>query len=172
MSIKLPLGCTLVAISILATLFLSSGCENQQGVKVGDIPPRISDNDIHGEYVCLNRLKGKVVVIYFWANSCCGDSLKQLEPFYRQNKGKGLEMLAINELSSEKDVASYAKSYGLTFPMLTDEHSMLFKQYRAFGFPTIFILGRDGIIREKILGDIKSAKLEQLTSVYLDNRSQ
>jgi cytochrome c biogenesis protein CcmG/thiol:disulfide interchange protein DsbE len=171
MLIKLPATCSLTAILVLATLLLCAGCESQQGVKIGDTPPEISGNDIRVEYVSLSQFKGKVVIIYFWSNSCCGGNLKQLQPLYNQHRYNGLEIIAINELDSKKDVTSYAKNNGLTFTMLTDEYSMLFKIYRVLGFPTIFIIDRNGIVREKIMGDIQTAKLEKLTSVYLDNKS-
>ena len=160
----------LAVLVILATLCFCAGCDHQQGVKIGDKAPGISGNDIQGEYVSLSRLKGKVVVIYFWTSSCCGDNLNQLEGLYSKFKYKGMEILAINEIDSREDVASYAKNNALTFTMLTDEHQMLFKQYQAFGFPTIFIVDRSGIIREKILGQIQTAKLGKLVSGYLDDK--
>jgi peroxiredoxin len=160
-------------VLLLATLLLiCTGCDSRSGGNIGDTPPGISGNDIRGEYVSLGQLKGKVVIVYFWDMSCCGDSLKQVEPFYRKYQDAGLNILAINEQSTEKDVASFAATNGLTFTMLTDEHSMLFKQYRAFGFPTIFILDRNGIVREKILGGIQTAKLEKLALLYLGNKSE
>ena len=156
---------------VIATAVSLTGCETRQGVKLGDNPPGISGNDIHGEYVSLSKLKGKVVVIYFWSNSCCGGSVKQLSPLYNQFQHDGLEIIAINEFDSVKDVASFAKSNAMMFTMMTDEHSLLFKQYQAFGFPTIFILDRNGILREKILGDIQTAKLEKLVTVYLGDKT-
>jgi peroxiredoxin len=168
MVMKIPLkGCLLSAL-VLATLLLCTGCDEKKGVKIGDNPPAISDNDIHGEFVSLAQLKGKIVIVYFWTNSCCGDSLKELEPIYSRNKYKGLEILAINEMDSRKDVESYALNNRLTFTMLTDEHSMLFKQYKVLGFPTVFILDRSGIVREKILGDVQIAKLEKLVLRQFD----
>ena len=168
---RLPTGPFLLLILVLTALLSCAGCENPQGVRIGHTAPGISGNDIHGEYVSLSQLKGKVVVIYFWTNSCCAVSLKQLEPFYRLQKHNGLEILAINELNSEKEVQSYAKNNALTFTMLTDERSMLSEQYGAFGFPTIFILDREGTVREKILGNMQTAKLEKLTSAYFKQKS-
>ena len=158
-------------VLIVVILIVLTGCETRQGVNIGDNPPGISGNDIHGEYVSLSKLKGKVVLIYFWTNSCCGGSVKQISPLYNQYQYDGLEIIAINELDSVKDVASFARSNALAFTMLTDEHSLLFKQYRAFGFPTIFILDRNGIVREKVLGDIQPAKLESLVAAYLGNKT-
>jgi peroxiredoxin len=85
-----------------------------------------------------------------------------LEPFYRQNRGKGLEVLAVNVGDTKEIVESYTKANELTFTLLTDEHSKISKQYGIFGFPTIFILDKNGIIREKIHGDIPTDKLQKL----------
>ena len=150
------------AFFVLANLFFCTGCEKKQGVRIGDTPPVISGNDIHGEHVNLSKLKGKIFVIYFWTNSCCGDNLKKLEPYYRENKDKGLIVLAVNVGDSKEIVESYTKNNVLTFTMLTDEHAKLFKEYQAFGYPTIYILDKNGIVREKILGDIQTEKLQAL----------
>jgi peroxiredoxin len=158
------------SVLLLSALLFGAGCDKPQGVSIGDAAPAISGNDVHGEYVSLGQLKGKVVVIYFWVNSCCGASLKQLEPFYRQRRGDGLEILAINEFDSGKDLQAYAAGNSLSFTLLTDEHSMLSKQYRAFGFPTVFIVDRNGIVREKILGALRIADLEKRISLQLDRK--
>lgn len=156
------------ALPVLAILAFLSGCDKQLEVKIGNTAPVISSNDIHGEFFSLDQHRGKVVVIYFWTNSCCGDSLKLLEPVYSKNKYNGLEIVAINENDSKKDVESYAANNRLTFTMLTDEHSLLFRQYQVIGFPTIFIIDGKGVIREKILGNIDTAKLEKLIQRQFD----
>ena len=153
---------SLIPILILASLVFLTGCEIKQGFKIGDTPPGISGNDIHGNDINQSKHNAKLVVIYFWINSCCGDSLKKLEPLHRENKDKGLVIWAVNVGDTKEFVESYAKNNALTFTMLTDENAKLFKQYQVFGFPTIFILDKNGIVREKILGDIKIEKLQAL----------
>jgi peroxiredoxin len=152
----------LLLITVLASLAFSSGCENKQGIKIGDTPPEISCNDIHGKSISLSQFKGKVVVLYFWKSSCCGDILKMLQPFQSGSKDKGLAVLAVNVGDAKETVESYEKNYALTFTMLRDENSKLFNQYHLFGFPTIFILDKNGIVREKIQGDIQIERLEKL----------
>lgn len=159
---------SLISISILASLFYFTGCEKKQLTKIGDTPPGISDIDIHGESITLSKLKGKIVVIYFWKNSCCGDSVKKLEPFYDKNKDKGLTILAVNVGDSKEIVESYAKNNSLTFVMLADEHSKLFNKYQVFGFPTIIILDKNGIVREKIHGDILIGQLQKLVEKHFN----
>ena len=157
------LGFNLLAtIFALVSLALSSGCEEKHGLKIGDTPPELSTNDIHEKHVSLSQFQGKVVIVCFWADTCCGDTLKHLEPFYRQNQPKGLEVLAIDMGDPKNIVESYANTNAITFAMLTDEHSRIAKQFGVFGLPTIFILDRMGIVREKILGFIQIEKLEKL----------
>ena len=83
-------------IVLLMSLFCSAGCENKQGIKIGDTPPVISGNDIFGHDISRSKPKAKIVIIYFWTGSCCGDSLKLLEPLYNENKDKGVAILAVN----------------------------------------------------------------------------
>jgi peroxiredoxin len=159
----------MAVILLLASLPLSSGCTEKQQARIGGKPPGISGNDIHGEFITLNQFKGKVVVLCFWANTCCGEKLKLLEPYYRLNKYRDLAVLAINVGDSKETVELYAKNNGVTFAMQTDEYGMIARQYGVFGFPTIFILDGNGIIRNKILGDIQIASLEKLVSLYRKN---
>ena len=149
-------------ISILASLVFFAGCDSKQQIKIGDTPPVISGKDIYGEDMKLIKLKAKLFIVFFWTNSCCGDSVKKLEPFYRENKENGLAILTVNVGDAKEIVESYAKNNALSFTMLTDEHSKLFKQYQCFGYPTIFILDKNWIIREKILGDIQIEKLQNI----------
>lgn len=162
----------IVLIGTLTLLAISSGCDIRQEGGIGGRPPGISGHDIHGEYVSLPRFRGKVVVLYFWTNSCCGGKLKQMESFYSNNRPRGLALLAINVGNSREAVTAYAKDNGLTFTMLTDERTAISGKYGVFGFPTIFIIDRNGIIREKILGDVQAGKLEQLTLHYLNSKPE
>jgi hypothetical protein len=59
-------------------------------------------------------------------------------------------------------VESFAARNRISFTMLRDEESRRFNDYKVRGFPTIFLLDRGGIVREKILGSMRSSKLEKL----------
>lgn len=154
-------------VLLLALPNFLSGCAEKTVPKIGETPPVISCNDVNGEYISLNRLKGNVVVIYFWSSSCCGERLKQHEPRFSLNKYKGLSILAVNVGGDENSVRLFAMNNGLTFTMLTDEHGMISRQYGVVGFPTILILDRNGVIRNKIVGDIEAAYLFKLVSRLL-----
>ena len=151
-----------MALATLASLASLAGCDEKPAARTGEKAPEIAGTDLHGEPASLGRLRGSVVVLCFWTNSCCSDRLKRLEPFFRQNKDKGLAVLAINEGNDAENVASYTKTNSLTFPVLTDKGGMTARRYGVFGFPTIFIIDGKGIIQKKILGDVNPEQLDKL----------
>ncbi len=152
---------------VLFTIVSLIGCNENHGVKINEKAPSISGADIYGTYITLSQFKGNVVVLYFWTNSCCGEKLKLLEPYYEQNRYKGLAILAVNENNSKEVVEAYAKSNSLTFSLQTDEMGMIAKEYGVFGFPTIFIIDRNGVIQKKILGDITVEQLNGMVVQFL-----
>ena len=123
--------------------------------------------DLQGDAVILERLRGKVVVLFFWSGICCGDAVRELEPLYARSRKKGLEIVAINVGETKAAVETYAADNGLTFTVATDEHSMSSWLYSVSGVPTIFILDRRGIVREKILGDVQTGELGRMIFKYL-----
>lgn len=157
----------LLALVLLVAAF-AAACERKGGVRIGDTAPAIVATDLAGNAVNPARLKGKTVVVYFWTDSCCGDSLKKLGPFYSRHKDKAFEFIAINELDSRQAIASYAARHNLAFTMLSDEGSALFNAFNVMGFPTVLILDRQGVVREKVLGDMQTAKLEKLIERHIN----
>jgi peroxiredoxin len=152
---------SLVVLSLGTTLGVA-GCDAKKGVKAGDTAPDFSTSGTHGETISLSQYKGKIVVLYFWTNSCCGDRLKLVEPVYTRNREKGLEVLAIDVGDSREAIAAYGRDNGLTFPLLIDEQTKIFREYRLVGFPSIFLIDSHGIVRQVVLGDIQPADLERL----------
>ena len=157
----------LLTAAFLAITILLSGCTEEPFPKIGKSPPSITCNDINGEYIRLDQLKGNVVVIYFWSSSCCGERVKQLEPWFGLNKHKGLSVLAVNVGNDDDRVRTFVKKNGLTFTMLTDEYGMISRRYGVVGFPTIFILDGKGVVRKKILGEIEASQLFKLATQLL-----
>jgi len=158
----MPHNNLLSRVLVVLIALIVSGCDTKQDLKTGDSAPEFSVSDIRGERIGLSQYKGKIVALYFWRNSCCSDGLKRVEPLYRANRHNNFEIVAINGGDTKEAVASYAKSNGLTFTMVPDEQLMLVNQYHVIGFPTIFILDKHGLIREKIMGTVQTAQLENV----------
>lgn len=158
-----------LALFLFCTFFSAAlvGCREASAPKSGSVAPAISCNDVAGEYVSLSQLKNKVVVLYFWSSKCCGDKLKQLEPFYLRHKYDGLALVAIEVGGSKDTVASFVKLNRLTFSNITDEYESISRSYRVIGFPTIFVIDKMGVIQKKISGDVQNDQLSALISPLL-----
>lgn len=111
--------------------------------------------DLSGKEVSLTSLKGKVVLINFWATWCppCKHEMPSFNKLYQEMRGKGLEILAISTDSSINLVHEYAKKNHFDFTILFDEGRKVTKQYKVFSMPTTFLVDRNGIIVEKFLGE-------------------
>jgi len=100
--------------------------------------------DLNGNSYTLSQLKGKVVVVNFWATWCppCRKEMPDLDALYNQFKDKGLVILAI---SDEKDdtVKKFIDEKKYTYPILLD-HGTVHKLYEVGGIPKSFIYNREG----------------------------
>jgi len=145
------------ALLVLAALFFLPGCERKERLKVGDAAPEFSVMDTTGSTVALGQFKGKVVVLYFWTNSCCRDTVKLIEPLYGKYREKGLALLAFDVGDSGETAASYGE---------------IFRQYRLLGFPTVLLLDKNGVIRQIVPGRIEAAQLEKLVQRQFDHQKE
>lgn len=101
-----------------------------------------------------NDSLGQVTVIRFWADWCvyCRPELKDIEDVWREDRSRGLLVLAVNAGQGKDSVADFAGSLNLTYPVLLDESSDIARKYGVTGLPATFILDRSGRLRAKILG--------------------
>jgi len=105
----------------------------------------------------LQDLRGKVVLINFWASWCppCRDEMPVLVEAYRAHKDSGLIILAVNgrdQETSTRAVRRFVAEFQMSFPVLLDEHGDVRKRYRLRGLPTSVFIGADGLVRGVIIG--------------------
>jgi peroxiredoxin len=104
---------------------------------------------VDGHKYALSDLKGKVVLINFWATWCapCVGELPHLARIYEQYKERGFELLAISIDDPAKHylVKKLAQKYRLNFPVLYDKGAA--KLYDVAGYPTSLFVDRDGDMR-------------------------
>ena len=128
--------------------------------------PASTFTTLEGKQITLKDLRGKIVLVNFWATSCpgCIKKMPDMIETYNQYKGRGFEVIAVAmSYDPPNYVASFVKTRQLPFPVVLDvsgEHA------RAFGnvqiTPTTFIIGKDGSILEHKLGDFDFVKLKAM----------
>jgi len=104
----------------------------------------------------LDDYRGSVVMLNVWATWClpCRVEMPSMEKLHQAYGDRGLKIVAvsIDDPGTEQLVRDFAKQYSLTFEILHDPTKGISTTYQTTGYPETVILGRDGIIRKKLLG--------------------
>ncbi|MFA6093239.1 MAG: TlpA disulfide reductase family protein [Elusimicrobiota bacterium] len=132
-----------------------STCEYPQGYfmrvsavpTVGDIAPDFTLKDTKGETFSLKSLRGKVVLLDFFATWCppCKKSIPFLVELHKSFKEKGVVILGINDEDAEA-LADFGKEKGVTYPLLVDKSKDVHRAYGIRAVPSLFVLDAEGRI--------------------------
>jgi thiol-disulfide isomerase/thioredoxin len=97
--------------------------------------------------VTASALKGKVVILDFWASWCepCKIALPNYDQLYKKNKGKVM-IVGINVDDESKSGQDFLKEHKVSFPILYDQGRKLIESISVSTMPTSFILDKDGKI--------------------------
>jgi cytochrome c biogenesis protein CcmG/thiol:disulfide interchange protein DsbE len=122
----------------------------------GFLAPAFTLDTLAGGTVALPDLRGKVVVVNFWASWCfpCRQETPALQAVYQQYKDSGVVVVGLNLTNQDSmaDVRTFAHAYGLTYPILLDRDGSVGLQYRVQGLPSTFFVSRKGVIRTVVVG--------------------
>ncbi|MBP2243297.1 peroxiredoxin [Cytobacillus eiseniae] len=128
--------------------------ESTIGLEVNNIAPDFQLPTITGENMKLSDLRGKRVMINFWATWCppCRAEMPDMEKFHQD---KDIVILAVNLTETEKsleDVEAFLDEYKLTFPIVMDKNLEVANLYQIQPIPTTYMVDSDGIIRYRAFG--------------------
>ncbi|MDA0802780.1 MAG: TlpA disulfide reductase family protein [Planctomycetota bacterium] len=144
--------------------------------KVGDAAPEFTLKTIAGEEVSLASLKGKVVLLDFWATWCgpCKAAMPEMQKIADDYKDKGVVVYGINVWEKKEDAAKkYIESKGFTYPTLLSGDDLA-KQYGITSIPTLVVIGKDGKIAKTEVGfggaeALRKAIDEAVAAVFLSS---
>ena len=118
-------------------------------VKKGDKAPDFTVEMVDGSKIQLSKLKGKVVLVNFWATWCppCREELKHVQKQIIDHfKGQDFVFLPISRGEKKATVDQFRDKQGYTFPMGLDPTQEIYKKYAANYIPRNFVVGKDGKI--------------------------
>lgn len=115
------------------------------------------------EHFDLEALKGKPVVLNFWASWCvsCRQEAHELEKFWQAHKGEVL-VVGIAIQDEQEAAKKFAAYFGKTYILGLDQDGKAAIDYGVSGVPETFLIDRNGVIRHKEIGPVNSAMLDKL----------
>jgi peroxiredoxin len=112
--------------------------------------------DLKGQTWSPDKVRGRVVLLRFWADWCssCRYEMPVIEKYYRKLSKEGFVVLAVNIKQSPQVAEAFAVQLDLTFPIPLDPEGELARRYGVYTIPTNFLIDRQGIIREILVGEV------------------
>jgi peroxiredoxin len=128
--------------------------------------PDVTFISINGEKISTQALRGKVVMVNFWATSCttCVHEMPAMVDTYNKFKGQGLEFVAVAmKYDPPNYVLNYAETRKLPFKVALDSGGDLARSFGDVALtPTTFVIGKDGKILKRYVGEPEFSSLHAL----------
>ena len=155
-------------------LFLLS-CTKEPIAKIGDMAQEFTLPELTGGHITLSQLRGKNIFIFFWNEGCVfcqTDNIVSVNDIFIKGKKVGLEVFSINIAEPIGDVREFVKQKGLIFPVLLDrDANVTRKKFGVYVVPTLFLIGKDGAIKDKAYGYLSQDGLWRFVDPYLKGGS-
>ncbi|MDW7648287.1 MAG: TlpA disulfide reductase family protein [Nitrospiraceae bacterium] len=144
----------------------------RQVVRLGEPAPNFQLRDLNGRQVVLSELRGKVVLLNFWATWCgpCRVEMPAMEKLYRAFSRNDFEILAVSTDAQGVSVTRpFQQENRLTFPILHDADYRVGLTYGARSLPMTFMVDRQGIVRHQVFGarDWGATEAHQLVQLLM-----
>lgn len=175
------LAVTIVAVGALSW-FISDGFDDgvttvsltgstaAEPPTVGKAPTAFTGLSYDGKTISLADYAGKPLWLTFGASWCsdCRVEAADLQETYTTYQPKGLNVLAVFINDPPAEIAGFAKRAGLTFPIIADQSTKIGSAYRLMGIPTHVFIGRDGLIKEVLIGALSKNDMQRSVAGILN----
>jgi peroxiredoxin len=103
--------------------------------------------------------RGDVVLLNLWATWCvpCRVEMPEIQALHSDFGPQGLRVVAVSVDREEalEEIRGFIRDYGLTFEVLHNPTGDIQRSYQTMGVPETFVIGRDGVIRKKVMGAVR-----------------
>jgi thiol-disulfide isomerase/thioredoxin len=175
-----PLALLVVALVAAGMLYFGfhmarrSGTNHPLGIGYGTPAPDFTLETLDGKTVSLSSLRGKAVLVNFWATWCgpCKIETPWLVELQNQYGAQGLQVVGVAMDDSGKDeIARFAKDMGMNYPVLLGKEAVGDAYGGVPALPESFFIGRDGKIVDKIIGLEGRSQIEDAVKKALNTQA-
>jgi thiol-disulfide isomerase/thioredoxin len=161
----LPLCAGALALGLAAIAPVAAAAEIKTWT--GDATPKLQLRDVRGRSVDLARLRGRVVLINFWATWCepCREEMPSLTRLRSKLDPRRFELLTINYGESPAAVEGFLSNLGVALPVLLDPYKNAAEQWKVKGLPMTFLVDASGKVRYWSFGEQDWSAGEALATV-------
>ncbi|MGH3129387.1 MAG: TlpA family protein disulfide reductase [Gaiellaceae bacterium] len=159
----------LVAATILAVGLLAAspdekfdGAASDSGAASRPAAPELEGGVLVPPPVSLAELRGKPVVVNFWASWCvpCRREAPELARFDRE-LGERAQLVGVDFQDARGDALAFVREFGWRFPNIRDPRGELARRYGLLGLPTTFVIDRHGRLAKQLTGEQTFASLRR-----------
>lgn len=120
---------------------------------------------LDGSKTALSSLKGKIVLLNFWATWCppCKAEMPSIEALWKTARDKAFTILALSDGESPSDVSAFIKKNGYTYPVFVDPAGSVSRRYGVQGIPTTYVIDKRGMVIARVIGGIEYDTPEALS---------
>ncbi len=167
MKYKGPILLILIVIAVATMFLIPEQKVYKEVASVGKPAPDFEYPDSTGKIWKLSDLRGKVVFINFWATWCttCKAEMPQKALLYKKMEGKPFQMLGMLFRDDPSNLPAYYKEINVVAPTLISPDNEAGKKFGITGVPETFIIDKEGIVREKLVGPQKWDTEESLALI-------
>ena len=166
-----------IALLLALGLSLGGNSGSAPGVNAqarrGQIEPRPAPDfvlmDLNGREVSPVRMRGRVVVLNFFASWCapCQVEAPVLESFWRESDQDRIALMGIGLWDQEDGAREFALKHDLSFPLALDDSGAIGIEYGVAGVPETFVIDRNGVLVGRWIGPLTEGTLQELTAPAL-----
>ena len=152
---------TKVALLLALALAMPALAQELKPWKGGATPP-LELADLEGKRHRLADYRGKVVLVNFWATWCvpCREEMPSIERLRASLEGRPFAVLAVNLAEPQSRIQAFLEKVPVRFTVLLDSDTKTAKAWQAKLLPATYIIGPDGAIRYRHLGELDWSKPE------------
>jgi cytochrome c biogenesis protein CcmG, thiol:disulfide interchange protein DsbE len=138
-----------LAAALSALCLVAGAAALARALEPGDRAPELSGASLDGQAISLATLRGKVVLIDFWASWCapCKEEMPFIERLYRRLRSQGLIVVGVSVDAERENARDFIAQLKVSFPIVHDAKHAIADRFKPPRMPTSYVLDREGKIR-------------------------